>query len=55
LGHDIQVNNLTRLFHPSSSPDLASANFWLFGHVKVMLEGSSFETAEELQEKVTDI
>jgi hypothetical protein len=34
---------------------LVQANFWLCGYPKVVLEGSSLETAEGLQEKVTDI
>jgi transposase len=53
--HEIHTNNLTRLPHPAYSPDLAPADFWLFGYLKFMLEGHSFETAEELQEKVTEI
>jgi hypothetical protein len=53
--HEIQANNLTRLSHPVHSPNSTPADFWLFGYLKVMLEGSSFEMAEELQEKVTDI
>jgi hypothetical protein len=53
--HEIQSNNLTRLSHPACCPDLAPVDFWLFGHLKVMLERSSFETAEDLEEKVMDI
>jgi hypothetical protein len=34
---------------------LAPTDFWLSGYLKIMLEGSSFETTEELQEKVKDI
>jgi hypothetical protein len=41
--------------HPAYSPDLAPTDFWLFGYLKMMLEGHYFQTAEELQEKVTDI
>jgi hypothetical protein len=52
--HEIQINNLTRLFHTTYSPDFAPADFWLCWYLKVMLEGNSFETAEALQEKVTD-
>jgi hypothetical protein len=53
--HEIQLNNLTRLSYPAFSPDLAPADFWLFGYLRVMLEGSSFETAQELQGKATGI
>jgi hypothetical protein len=53
--HEIQANNLMQLSHPASSPDFSLSDFYLFGYLKVMLEGSSFERAEGLQEKVTDI
>jgi hypothetical protein len=49
------MNHFTRLSHPAYGPDLTPAAFWLFGHLKVMLEGSSFEAAEELQEKMTGV
>jgi hypothetical protein len=52
---EIQASNLTWLSYAAYSPDLAPVDFWLFGHLTVTLEKSSFETAEELQEKVTDI
>jgi hypothetical protein len=45
---EIQSDNLSRLSHPADSPNLVPTNFWRFGYLKVMLEGSSFETAEEL-------
>jgi hypothetical protein len=53
--HETQANNFTQLSHPAYSPDLAPADFWHFEYLKVMLEVSSMETTEELQEKVTDI
>jgi hypothetical protein len=53
--HDTQTNDFTRPFHLASSPNLAWADFSLIWYLKIMLEGSSFETAEELQEKVADI
>jgi hypothetical protein len=52
---EIQANHLNRLSHPAFSLDLTPADFRLFGYLKIMLEGNSFETAEELQEKVTGI
>jgi hypothetical protein len=52
---EIKTDNFTRLSDLAYSPNLDPADFWLFGDLKVMLEGSSFETAEELREKVTDI
>jgi hypothetical protein len=53
--HEIQANNCTRVSHLAYNPDLAPADFWFSGCVKVMLEGGSLETAEELQEKVMNI
>jgi hypothetical protein len=43
--HEIQANNLARLSHTAYGSDMAPADFWLFGCLKVMLKGSSFETA----------
>jgi hypothetical protein len=53
--HEIETNDFSLLSHPVYSPDLAPTDLWLFGDLKGMLEWSSFETAEELQERVTDI
>jgi histone-lysine N-methyltransferase SETMAR len=35
--------------YPPYSPDLASSDFFLFGYVKRALQGSEFQTVEELQ------
>jgi hypothetical protein len=53
--HEIQANNIARLFYRAYSPGLAPADFWPFEYLKSMLEGISFELAEALQGKVTDI
>jgi hypothetical protein len=34
--------------HPLYSPDLAPSDFYLFGHVKSLSRGESFETEEDL-------
>jgi hypothetical protein len=34
--------------HHPHSPDLAPSDFYLFGHVKGLLRGDSFETREQL-------
>jgi hypothetical protein len=34
--------------HSPYSPDLAPSNFYLFGHVKGVLRGESFETGKSL-------
>jgi hypothetical protein len=46
---------IRRLPQPASNPDLAPADFWLNGYIKMMLEGCVFETAEELLSKVAEI
>jgi hypothetical protein len=34
--------------HPPSSPDLAPSDIYLFGHVKGLSRGESFETGERV-------
>jgi hypothetical protein len=41
--------------HPPYSPDLASSDFWLFGHVKTSLVGEIFDAPEQLLEAITEI
>jgi hypothetical protein len=41
--------------HPPYSPDLAPSDFFLFGYVKRTLQGSEFQTVEELLAAVVGI
>jgi hypothetical protein len=41
-------NNLKSALHPPSSPDLTPSDFFLFGHVKRLLQEKEFQTTEEL-------
>jgi hypothetical protein len=41
--------------HPSYSPNLAPSDFYLFGHVKGVLRGESFETREQLLSTIEGI
>jgi hypothetical protein len=41
--------------HPSYSPHLAPSDFFLFGYVKRALQGSEFQTVEELLAAVVGI
>jgi histone-lysine N-methyltransferase SETMAR len=41
-------NVLAIAAHPPYSLDLAPSDFYLFGHVKSLFSGQSFETAEQL-------
>jgi hypothetical protein len=38
--------------HSPDSPDLAPSDFFLFGHIKRMMQVTEFQTAEELLEVV---
>jgi len=51
----IESLGMTRLPHPPCSPDLAPTDFFLFGYLKTLLQGTSFGTAEELQGEVSKI
>ena len=46
---------MTRLPHPPYSPDLAPSDFFLFGYLKNMLQGTSFARADELFDEVFKI
>jgi len=41
-------NGLERLVHPPYSPDLSPSDFFLFGYLKMKLEGKNFSSDEEL-------
>jgi transposase len=41
--------NILLLPHPSYSPDLATANFFLFSKVKMQLKGRHFHITAEIQ------
>jgi hypothetical protein len=41
-----------RVDHPVYLLDLASCNFFLFGHLHEKMAGSVYETVEELEEKI---
>jgi hypothetical protein len=52
---DLDENGLRSVPHPPDSPERAPSNFLLFNHVKRMLQGTKFPTAEELLEVVVQI
>jgi hypothetical protein len=47
-------NHIGRVPHPSYSPDRAPSNFWLFGHVKTLFVGQTFDEPEQLLEASTE-
>lgn len=48
-------NGLTRLPHPPYSPDLAPSDFFLFGYLKMRLEGKFFNSDDELFQEACNI
>ena len=44
----VEGNGFARLPHPPYSPDLAPSHFFLFGYLKMRLEGRDFNSDEEL-------
>jgi transposase len=51
----LEDNNLKSAPYPPYSPDLAPSDFFLFGHMKRLLQGTEFHTAEELLDGVVRI
>jgi hypothetical protein len=51
----LDENGLRSAAHPRYSPDLTPSNFFLFGHLKRMLQGTEFQNAEELLEAAVQI
>jgi hypothetical protein len=51
--HFITENHIDRVPHPPCGPDLAPSDFWLFGHVKTLLVGQTFDEPERLLEAIT--
>jgi hypothetical protein len=51
----MEVHELRTAPHPPYSPDLASSDFFLFGHLKITLQESEFDNAGELLDSVVKI
>jgi transposase len=50
LIHELLANhNMLSFPHPSYSPDLAPADFFLFPKMKIQLKGRHFHTVAEIQ------
>ena len=50
--HNLGIN---RLVHPPYTPDLAPCDFFLFGYIKMRLEGRSYDNADNIVQEVTNI
>jgi histone-lysine N-methyltransferase SETMAR len=51
----LQHLGVKKLPHPPYSPDIAPSDFYLFGRIKGMLVGKSFESREDLLSEVVKI
>jgi hypothetical protein len=51
---DFDRLGITRLFHSPYSQDLTQCDFWLFGTLKIKLEGKTFTSAMKLMAKVNE-
>jgi hypothetical protein len=47
--------DIHRLPHPPDSPDIAPCDFWLFGYVKMKLEGMFFDAPAILFAEIEEI
>jgi hypothetical protein len=45
--------SITKMDHPSYSPDLAPCDFWLFPKLKTALNGQKFADIPDIQRNVT--
>jgi hypothetical protein len=52
---EIQAHDFNWLSYRAYSLDLGPVDVRLLGNLNIMLEGSSFEMTEELQEKLTNV
>jgi len=55
IDEKLRTLNVPRLPHPAYSPDLAPCDFFLFGYVKLRLEGRVFSSDEELLHAAVEI
>jgi hypothetical protein len=46
---------ITVFDHPSYSPDLAPADFWLFPKVKLVMKGDHHDTIQDIQRESTAV
>jgi histone-lysine N-methyltransferase SETMAR len=51
----ITENHIGDVPHPPYSPDIASSDFWFFGHVKTSLVGQTFDEPEQLLEAIAEL
>jgi hypothetical protein len=52
LSQFLAGENTSAMDHPPYSPDLASADFWLFLELKCVLRGKRFSVVEDIKSSV---
>jgi len=52
IDQELEALNISRVPHPPYSPDLAPCDFFLFGFLKMALEGRNLKSAEDLLAEV---
>ena len=55
VNEELDKLGVVRLIHPPYSPDLAPCDFFLFGYLKMKLEGSRFKNDQEVINAVNEI
>jgi histone-lysine N-methyltransferase SETMAR len=50
----VTENRIGLVPHPPYSPDLAPSDFWLFGHMKTLLVGQTFDEPDQPLEPITE-
>ncbi|KAA6384013.1 MAG: hypothetical protein EZS28_020461 [Streblomastix strix] len=51
----LEENKIIRVAHPSYSPDLSPCDYFLFGYLKLNLQGNTFKTVEEPMDAASKI
>ena len=55
IDEELRQLNIPRVPQPPYSPDLAPCDFYLFGHLKSLLEGKNFASDDQLVDEVQEI
>jgi hypothetical protein len=50
-----EKHHVSRLPHPSYSPDINPCDFWVFGMLKGVLKGCELNSSDEIEEATTKV
>jgi hypothetical protein len=48
----IEKNSISRIFHPLSSPEISSCDFWVFGTLKQILKDRELPSSDEIEDVI---